>query len=53
MLFLLNIYIKQRFNGGHLGFHDGRYEYKVENISVQFLTSKMYVYTLKSCFHYI
>ena len=32
MLFLLNIYIKQRFNGGHLGFHNGRYGYKVENM---------------------
>ena len=32
MLVLLNT-LKKRYNGGHIGFHDGRWGYKLENVS--------------------
>ena len=36
----MNLQYKQRFGGGHLGFHDGRYRYKVENVSNAFVDLK-------------
>ena len=35
----MNVQYKQGF-GGHLAFHDGRYRYKVENVSNEFIDLK-------------
>ena len=48
-----NTIYKQRLNGRHLGFHDDRLGYNVENVSSAFVDLKNVYLDTKSCFCYV